>query len=659
MRLLQGLNDEQKDAVKTVQGRVLILAGAGSGKTRVLTTRMAHLIENEGVDPSAILGLTFTNKAAEEMRERVSHLLSPTIAKKITLSTFHSFCMQILRQEIHHLGFTSEFTLYDDKDLLRLVKLIARDLLDHDGELPSLTKTIELIKEGNNRGVSSNDFKKTESKWHDQFTKDVYNRLQDSLRAYNVLDFDHLLSKTVELFRAFPSVLEKYQNRFRYIMIDEYQDTNKVQFQLAELLSQKYQNLCVVGDDDQAIYGWRGAEVKNILEFEADKKIKLEQNYRSHNTILKAANHVISHNSSRFKKSLWSGKGDGHLIEVFVAPGELEEAEAVASRIAKLKEKHGVSFSDIAIIYRSNSLATPLEVALLKQKWLSNGRYEMGIPFEVFGGVDIFERREIKDLLAYLRVIVNPLDEEALLRVINLPRRGIGEASLDKMTAISRKEGISLFKILEEKANNPGEILTSKAAHSLNDFLSIIKEGKQRFVPGRMEESISWLIKRTQFKKSIEEDVKSDKMREFKWENVQNFASSFKKIDQEGEEGNLSDFIGSLALHMNQDNFSLKKDKKEKVSLMTIHSAKGLEFEACFLVGIEDQLIPHEKSILEGGIEEERRLMYVAITRAKKWLTISMTKKRKRMGKEIECKPSRFLFEIPKEYLKPVLWHEI
>jgi DNA helicase II / ATP-dependent DNA helicase PcrA len=653
---LQTLNPEQREAVSTLEGRLLILAGAGSGKTRVLTTRMAYLIQEKGVSPSSILGLTFTNKAAQEMGHRLAALLSKSLARQVNLCTFHSFCMQVLREEIHHLGFTRDFSLYDEKDLERLVKLIARDLLEHEGELPSLSSTLHAISKANQK-----EEKKDALTWHDRFASEVRQRLKASFRAYNAVDFDHLLTLTVELFSEHPAVLRKYQERYRYLMIDEYQDTNPIQFRLAELLSSKYQNLCVVGDDDQAIYGWRGAEVANILNFgaaDAVKVIKLEQNYRSHNIVLKAANAIICNNSQRHKKVLWSQNGPGELIEVFVAPQEQDEAEAVVGRIIALKSMQGLSWSDIAILYRSNALSRSFEIALLKAKWQSGDKWETGIPYEIFGGVEFYERREVKDLLAYLRAILNPLDEEALLRIINLPRRGIGETSLDQMTALSRAQNIPLWKVFEMALSK--EEFPQKARNSLKEFLAILKEAKERFQTGPLAETLRWLIERTKFKKCIEDDVKSDKMRAFKWENVEELVSALAQYEEEnGEKGSLHHFVSTMTLHMQADKFASQGARGDKVNLMTFHSAKGLEFEACFLVGLEDHLIPHEKSLKETGIEEERRLMYVAVTRAKKWLTLSMVKQRKRMGKDAASRPSRFLFEIPKELIKPVEWHAV
>lgn len=651
------LNPEQRAAVEYIKGRVLILAGAGSGKTRVLTERMAYLISAHGVSPQYILGLTFTNKAAEEMRQRIAKLVPAKAAGELTLCTFHSFCMKILREEIHHLGFTKDFSLYDEKDVERLVKLIARDILDHEAELPSLGATLQIISQANNKGFYPPDGEKPPD-WHGTFAKEVFGRLQDSFRAYNAVDFDHLLTLTVELFEKHPEVLERYQEQFRFIMIDEYQDTNPIQFRLAELLAKKYQNLCVVGDDDQAIYGWRGAEVKNILTFDKAKTIKLEQNYRSTNTILKAANALISRNTERFPKILWSQNGEGRPIEVFVAPSENEEAEAVAARISILKKNYSIPFNEMAILYRSNTLARAFEIALMKQPWQFHDKWVTGIPYEVYGGLEFYERKEVKDLLAYLRVILNPLDQEAILRVINQPRRGIGEKALDFLTGYGRKNDITLWSLLQRAAKGEfSQDIPAKARQGVVDFVTILEEAKKRFAESKPSEVLDWFLEKVNFEQSIEEDVKSDKMRDFKRENIQEFRNALASYE-EGDQASLRQFVSNMTLNTNMGK-NASTPQSEKVNLMTFHSAKGLEFEACFLIGIEDQIIPHEKSLKENGMQEERRLMYVAITRAKKYLTLSMAKQRQQRGVSSPRRPSPFLQEIPKELLKPKSWHDV
>lgn len=660
------LNPNQRKAVELVNGRVLILAGAGSGKTRVLTLRMAYLIQEKGISPKSILGLTFTNKAAAEMRHRLATFVDGQASAQVSLCTFHSFCMQILRHDIGHLGYTTKFSLYDEQDVQRLINLIARDILKQDGELPSLAPTLAMIRQAKNRGLTPEQLK--EETWHDNFAKEVYQRLQSSMRAYNAVDFDNLLGLTVELFEKFPSVLEKYQERFRYLMIDEYQDTNPIQYRLASLLAAKYQNLCVVGDDDQSIYGWRGAEVKNILLFDQATIIKLEQNYRSTNSILKAANAVIKHNQQRHEKVLWSDKGEGEDIEVFHAPNEADEAQAIVKRMVKLRETHGLRWRDMAILYRSNALSRQFELALMKHTWKNGQQWIQGIPYEVIGGVEFYERREVKDLCAYLRLIVNPLDQEALLRIVNQPRRGIGEETLDLLTSYNRQQQISLWDVLQGVVKRDSRFMHlsigSKAYKGLEDFISTLAEATERFEQGTLADTLQWLVQRIDYQRAIKEEVKSQQMRDFKTENVQEFINSLGEFEQNAkfhpeQENSLASFVANLTLDNQLIQANKKRHHDDRVQLMTFHGAKGLEFPACFLVGLEDHIIPHEKSLKETGLEEERRLMYVAITRARQYLTLSMAKQRNRMGKEATSRPSRFLFEIPKELLRVTDWRVV
>lgn len=667
--LKKKLNPEQFQAVQTTQGRVLVLAGAGSGKTSVLTHRIAFLIGYHNVAPHEILGLTFTNKAASEMKQRVGKLIGSQKAKQVTLCTFHSFCMKVLREDIHHLGYTSNFSLYNEKDIKRLVSNLAKYLLDHEGDLPSLQSTLELISQARNHGASIEEVTPHSNTWHTQFAKDIYEQLHVSMRAYNAVDFDSLLSLTVRLFKENPAVLEKYASRFRYIMIDEYQDTNPIQYELATLLSSKHHNLCVVGDDDQSIYGWRGADIKHILNFSATSMIKLEQNYRSTPIILKAANAVIANNKERHRKELWSASQEGELIRLFHAPTEVEEAQAVVERIVRFRNQHKIPWKEMAILYRSNILARPLEIALMQTPWQNHeGKWIRGIPYEVFGGTEFFERSEIKDLIAYFKVIANPKDQEALLRIINLPRRGISDQTLDLLTTVNRKEKISLWEVLEQVSSTGKERypdlapLNDRAVEAIKHFVNLIRTSQSTFQSKPLSESAEWLIDHIQLKKAIFDDVKSDKMREFKWENVIQCIDTVKEYEEdllkEGreDEASLVDFLSTTMLDQDKWEKSDNNVQGDKINLMTFHSSKGLEFEVCFLIGLEDHIIPHEKSVQEGGLEEERRLMYVAMTRAKKYLTLSMSRKRKRMGKDANSTPSRLLFEIPKDLLKMEDW---
>ncbi len=627
------LNANQKRAIYTTEGHVLVLAGAGSGKTSVITHRIAHLIKDKGVSPSSILGLTFTNKAAEEMRRRVASMVDPSQVKPLTLATFHSFCMRVLRKDIDKLGYTKDFSIYDEKEVRRLLNQLVREELKHDGDLPSLDSTLAAISQAKNKAWTP------EAMEGDALSKSLYGKLQTNMRACNAVDFDNLLFLTLQLFEEFPVVLAHYQERYRYIMIDEYQDTNLVQYRLAKLLSGKYKNLCVVGDDDQSIYGWRGANIKNILQFEADTVIKLEQNYRSTPIILEAANHLIRHNHERHSKELWSTQSPGRPIEIFHAPSEKEEAQAVINRMVWYHQNENIPWNEMAILYRSNLLACPFEMALLNATWNKNGSWKRGIPYQIFGGTEFTERSEIKDLAAYLRVITNPQDQEALLRIINVPRRGVSDQALDKLTQKNRREKLPLWSVLENASTEDG--LSERALGGIRHFLEIIRQGKEKFGRPPYSEALRWLVDTVHYKKAIQEEVKSDKAREFKWGNVEALIRSAESYTD------LQEFLGALALE--DPSFPLIEGKghTHHVNLMTFHSAKGLEFTLCFLVGLEEQIMPHEKSMAERGLEEERRLMYVAMTRAKKHLFISMARQRMRHGKRVGSTPSRFLFEIP------------
>lgn len=663
------LNPAQRTAVLAAQGRVLILAGAGSGKTSVLAYRIAHMLQNLNIPAESILGLTFTNKAAQEMRERVAKIVTHKVAKAVTLSTFHSFCMRVLRNEIHNLGYTANFSLYDEKDVRRLGQNLARHLLEHEGELPSMEKTFSKISYAKSRGISFEQAGEEQVDWHDQFSADLYARLKTCMRAYNAVDFDSLLSLTVQLFEEHPDVLSRYQDRYHYIMIDEYQDTNPVQYRLAQLISGERNNLCVVGDDDQSIYGWRGAEIKNILQFESDTQVKLEQNYRSTPTILQGANAVIANNALRHAKELWSTAEKGEQITLFHAPTELEEAQSVVQKMIRLRKEKNIPWKEMAILYRSNILSRPFELALMQAVWEKDGSWVRGIPFEVFGGTEFYERAEIKDLISYLRVVSNPMDQEALLRIINTPRRGISDKTLDLLTQYNRQRDIPLWDLLEEIASplssDLKNDLSEKAVSSIRSFVGVMKEAQVRFKNPPLYEAFSWFIDEIDYKKAIIDDVKSQKMRDFKWENVAHCIDSVSIYEEEktahGQESeiSLSDFLITSTLDQERAPQRNKTQKEDKVNLMTFHSAKGLEFTSCYLVGLEDHIIPHEKSLMETGLEEERRLMYVAMTRAKKYLTLSMARKRKKMGKEIVTSPSRFLFEIPKELVRITSWQTV
>ncbi|MEX0962143.1 MAG: UvrD-helicase domain-containing protein [Simkaniaceae bacterium] len=650
MSKLHTLNKEQLKAVHATEGRLLVLAGAGSGKTSVLTMRMAHLISSGKALPENILGLTFTNKAAKEMKQRLGELIGASLSRKVMLCTFHSFCMYILRLEIEALGYTKNFSLYDERDIKRLITHLARESLEHESELPSLTPTIDQIKQAKTQGAFS---KKETPNWHDSFSEELFHKLQTSMRAHNAVDFDSLLTLTVELFETFPQVLEKYQKRFRYIMIDEYQDTNPIQYQLAQAIASGSNNLCVVGDDDQSIYGWRGASIENILNFKADQTIKLEQNYRSTTSILEAANRVISKNENRHEKRLWTSKNRTTPIEIFHAPDEEEEVKSVVNRMLKIRQEMNLKWSDFAILYRSNTLARPFESALLKTMWQKEDRWIRGIPYQIFGGTEMTEKSEVKDVLAYMRVLANPLDQEALLRIINFPRRGISDKTLDELRKLSKEGQKPLFTILteiKEGVFSNEAHLTRHALKGITSFITQFDLAKQNLNKYSLSKAFTQFMETIEIKKAVQDEVKSDKMKTFKGENIDFCLELLKSYEEETSSPSLPDFVSSTLL--DQSKFQgKKKEHKDSVSLMTFHSAKGLEFPVCFLIALEDHLIPHEKSLKESGIEEERRLFYVAITRAKEHLILSMAQKRDRFGKASASAPSRFLYDIPKSLL--------
>lgn len=647
------LNNEQRTAVFSQKNRLLILAGAGSGKTKVVAHRIAHLID-EGISPKAILGLTFTNKAAKEMEERISSMVGKEKAKEITLCTFHSFCMKILRKEIHHLGYSSHFSLYDEKDVERIIRRAAKELLAPD-DFP-VGKITQAIFSAKSKGLNPDDLPSIGTKEDDLLTRQIYHQLSDTLRAYNALDFDHLLLLTLRLFEEHPEILDIYRKRFAHILIDEYQDTNPIQFRIAELLSSYHKRLFVVGDDDQSIYGWRGAEVTHILHFAADEVIKLEQNYRSTPTILQAANAVIAKNQQRHKKNLWSSKPIGEKIVLFHAPTEIDEAEGIVQKILSLKEKHNLQWKDIAILYRSHAQSRNLEIALMQKNWQDNGKWIRGIPYEIWGGVEFTERSEVKDLFSYLRMIANPHDQEALLRVINVPRRGISDQTLETIRSLAKEEKIPLWNLIRKVAAGEKNLSLQPRTHKgITSFVETIVEAQRRFSKKPLFSSLEWFVEAIHYQKAIEEEVKSEQGRIWKWENVQECINALSSFEEENKDASLQDFIATFLL--DQESHLSKKEKKgNAIQLMTFHGAKGLEFRACFLMGLEDHILPHEKSLKEGREEEERRLFYVALTRAMEFLTLSMSRSRRRGEKQIPTHPSRFLLDIPKDLLHITSW---
>lgn len=602
------LNPEQLKACLAIKGKVLVLAGAGSGKTSVLTERIIHLIQDQKVPPNAILGLTFTNKAAAEMRERITKGVGKTTASLIALLTFHSFCLDLLKKEIHHLGYTPNFSLYDDRDKMRLEEEVFQKLSSKELE----EVKVEHFRQG----------------------------MTEVLKAYNAVDFDGLLELSVKLFKEHPKVLSKYQEQFQYVMIDEYQDTNQVQYELISLLTERSGNLFVVGDDDQAIYGFRGAEVDHILSFPHDTSIKLEENYRSTQPILDIANAVIKKNSKRHDKSLFSKKRKGNKPKLFHAPTEKEEAESIIHRLLYLQKEKGLQWSDIAILYRSNNLSKPFEVALMQASWKKDGQFVRGIPYHVVQGLSFYQRSEVKDIFAYLKVLNNPKDTTALLRILNYPKRGISTATIEALTTEANRLHCPVYDVLDHFDHLE---ISSAGKVGLSSFNSIIRKANAKKT---ITETVQFLIDELHIKDEIEKEVKSENARMFKWDNITTILDMAASADQ--EHTTLADFVNGCIL----DDHKHSRNKKDKgVNLLTFHSAKGLEFKACFIVSLEDGIMPHDKSLEEGGIEEERRLFYVAITRAKEYLYLSMARKRLFRGKPMTRNACRFLFEIPKELI--------
>lgn len=632
------LNDMQKKAVLQTEGPVLILAGAGSGKTGALTVRIAHLLE-KGIKPWNILAITFTNKAAKEMRERVDKLVESG-AEDIWISTFHSTCVRILRREIHHLDYDNQFSIYDADDQEKLMREVFKQLnfstTDRHFSVKGAMAVISSLKEEMvsweeySRKVDANDLKAVR-------VAQVYQVYQRRLKESNALDFDDLIYKTVLLFRTHPEVLEKYQERFRYIMVDEYQDTNTSQYELIHLLASKYKNLCVVGDDDQSIYGWRGANIHNILDFEKDfpntTVIKLEQNYRSTKKILEAANAVIHHNQTRKDKTLWTQNESGNILHIYQADNEHDEARFVAEKIREL-EKQGKTMDMFAVLYRTNAQSRAVEDFMVKN----------GIPYRLFGGVRFYERKEIRDVLSYLKVIANPADSIALRRIINVPKRGIGDTSLDKVAAFADVHGLSLYGALQ-RLDEITE-LKSRAA-KLKDFYELLEHLRQDADQMPVAELMDAIVKRTGYLQQLLDEGTEEALGRI--QNIDEFVNKAAEYDKSNPEGGLGGFLEEVALVADIDSYDAAEDA---VALMTLHSAKGLEFPYVFMIGMEEGIFPGYRAVMYGGekeIEEERRLCYVGITRAKEELFLSHARSRMQHGITQMNPSSRFLKEIPSD----------
>ena len=633
--LLDGLNREQQQAVQHTEGPLLILAGAGSGKTKVLTVRTAYLLA-QGVNPYEILAITFTNKAAKEMKSRVEGLVGD-VANRIWLSTFHSFCAKFLRFELDNfLGYNSNFTIYDTSDSQVVIKA-ALKALNLDDKYYPVGAMISAISDAKNKLMFASDYRKQARDFYQQKVADVYEYYERELRKNNALDFDDLLLVAVKLLQSNAAVLEKYSKRFRYVMIDEYQDTNHAQYLLAYLLSSHWKNIAVVGDADQSIYAWRGADIQNILDFEKDypncTSIKLEQNYRSTKIILDAANAVIDNNEGRPEKNLWTDKVEGAKIQHFTAQSEHEEAAFIGDTIVKKHDIHGIPYGDMAILYRTNAQSRVLEEALIKR----------ALPYTMVGGTKFYDRKEIKDVLAYLRVLYNPFDDLSLLRIINVPKRSIGATTVSKLQDYARENGTSLFMTLTQL--HLVDTIKGKTKEKLEEFgiliFTLVAEMDDKSVLDILEA----ILDRTGYLAQLEEST--DPQDQARAENIGELLSVAKDFQDTNPTGTVEDFLEQVALVNDVDSF---EQEESKVTLMTLHAAKGLEFPIVFLGGLEEGLFPHSRTLMNPEeIEEERRLAYVGITRAEKELYISNATTRTVFGRTSSYLPSRFIDEIPAE----------
>ncbi|MEW6145986.1 MAG: UvrD-helicase domain-containing protein [Thermodesulfobacteriota bacterium] len=624
------MNPSQAEAVTHAGGPVLVLAGAGSGKTRIITERIAYLIRERGENPSNILAVTFTNKAANEMKERLNRLIGPAV-KGIWLGTFHSICLRILKREIKHLdGFRQDFIIYDDGDQLKLIKACMERLNIGEKELDpkSVRSKIDRAK---NRGLDPDEAGREA---YDERISKIYGLYEEELRKLNAVDFGDLLYLTVRLFKEKPDVLRHYQETFRHILVDEYQDTNQMQYKLVELLSRKHRNIFVVGDDNQSIYGWRGADITNILNFERDfpdsRIIKLEKNYRSTKTILNAANGLIRKNANRHDKNLWTDNPEGEKLRHYAAYDDRDEARYVVAEIESLVRNRGRSYRDAAVLYRTNNQSRTIEDELVRK----------GIPYVIVGGIGFYERAEIKDVMAYLRVIANPLDDLSLRRIVNVPPRGIGKGTVERLDELSKSKGISLMDAMRKALDD--NLLPARAALSLGKFLRMMERligYGEKYEIGKL---LDLVLQETGYLDLLERE-------EERRENVGEILNLAAEFEKESGKAFLRDFLDTLTLASDVDSYD---EKDDRVALMTLHSAKGLEFPFAFIIGLEENLIPHFNSAKEGQVEEERRLFYVGLTRAKEKVHLTSAARRRVFGKEERPAPSRFLSDLPKELVE-------
>lgn len=638
--LLNGLNKEQREAVQHTEGPLLIMAGAGSGKTRVLTHRIAYLLEEKDVAPRNILAITFTNKAAREMRERVKRLVGPD-AEYMWVSTFHSMCVRILRRDIDRIGYERNFTILDSTDQLSVVKQVLKNL-NLDPKKFDPRAMLGQISAAKNQLITEMEYENQAGNYYEREAAKVYTGYQKMLRKNQSLDFDDLIMQTIHLFKRVPEVLEYYQRRFQYIHVDEYQDTNHAQYFLVKQLASRFKNLCVVGDSDQSIYRWRGADITNILTFEKDypnaKTIMLEQNYRSTQFILQAANKVIEKNTGRKPKNLWTENAEGNKISYYQGTTEQDEALYVADKIRTLL-KEGYSADDIAILYRTNAQSRAIEDTLVK----SNVAYQM------VGGTRFYDRKEIKDMLAYLRLITNPNDDLSFERVVNEPKRGIGKTTIEKLRVYADMNGISFSDTVKE-VDFTG--VSKKAANALAQFGELILNLQQQQEFLTATDMVEQVLERTGYEEMLKNEQSLEA--QSRLENLEEFKTVTQEFEKTAEDKTLVAFLTDLALIADIDRVDEEENAEdEKITLMTLHSAKGLEFPVVFLIGMEENVFPHNRSMLdEEEMEEERRLAYVGITRAEKELYLTNARMRTLYGRTNTNPMSRFINEIPKELIE-------
>lgn len=631
------LNDKQQEAVRQLDGPLLILAGAGSGKTSTMTHRIAHMIE-EGIPAWNILAVTFTNKAAAEMRERVESLIGDT--QDMWILTFHAMCLRMLHIYADRIGYDSNFVIYDTSDQKTLVKNIEKEqgISDREFKPQYILSVISRCKE---KEMGPEEYRRSALEGpREKAVYAVYKEYESRLRENNAMDFDDLLLNCLRLLESETDVLEKYQNRFRFIMVDEYQDTNHIQYRLISLLAAKHHNLCVVGDDDQCIYQWRGADISNILDFEKDfpdaKVIKLEQNYRSVGNILAAAHSVIRHNTSRKQKELWTTREDGEKINYYRADNDREEADYVARQIGYMN-RSGRSLNDFAILYRTNAQSRLFEEALSRH----------GIPYQVLSGMRYYDRKEIKDIMAYMRLIVNPADDLSLTRVINEPKRGVGPKSLDKLAAFARVRGQSIFEALIDPDGEMLDTLPGRSYDKVKEMVTVMKECREQRSDMSVSDIYDALLVRTGYLKSLEDEKSVEA--ESRIENLMEFKTVIAEYEKSAEDPTVEEFMAQLTLAAEVDNMD---DSQTQVTMMTMHSAKGLEFPVVFIPGLEDGLFPGSRAFDDDDqMEEERRLCYVGMTRAKELLFLTSAEVRTRYGRTDYTRESQFLREVDKKLL--------